>query len=242
MDPPPRRNIRPNARPPVPGLRGVPPRQGEAAAAVSPVKVRARRLPHNAPATRKGRKPNWAYIAACLALMACFFLPWFSTDQGSVLGYEIAYWVPRYLQPRFPAHWIVLASNSLWAFAFVGVFAFFGLGKELSSLRNRKNPWVVRLLTALSPVVAFVFVFTAFALSASAEIGFLVRQLKPSDSPEVAVGIFGLLLLLLMYSSWGLWLMFFGGVLSGVSVFWHPGRSRRAPIAQPADVTSGANP
>lgn len=175
---------------------------------------------------RVNRKLNWLYLGGCAALMVCFFLPWFASDAGSVFGYEISFWTPRYLNALSAGGWIVLASNSLWAFAFIGVFAFFGLGMEISSLRKRRNHWVVRLLTALSPIIAFLIVFFCFALAGSAELAAIGGALQAGEGESSALGVVGILFLVLALSSWGLWVMALGMALCGASVYFHPGRAK----------------
>lgn len=191
-----------------------------------------------ASARRNQRKVNWLYVSGCAALMLCYFLPWFSSDAGSVFGYEISFWTPRYLNAMYAGGWIVLASNSVWAFAFIGVFAFFGLGLELSSLRKRKNRWIIRLLTAVSPAIAFLIVFLAFAAAGSAQMAEVGRALDSGDGSSVAGGILAVVFILLALSSWGLWVMALGMGLCAASVYFHPGRARRFP--QPLAVHTGA--
>lgn len=207
----------------------------------------SRRRPGFEPKRRKfARKPNWLYLAGCLFLMAAFFLPWFSTGLGSVFGYEIPYYIPRYLAANYAAPGVVLASNALWALAFIGVFAFFGLGMELAALQKGKNHWWLRMLTALSPIIAMAIIFAAFGMATSQELarvgGTLATKGAGGDSAETAKGVFSLFIVLLLISSWGLWMMFLGMALSAASIFIHPGRGNKQPRRpEGPEPDSGAN-
>jgi len=202
-----------------------------------------------APARRKSRKPNWIYIAGCVVLMGVFFMPWFSTPIGSAYGYEIPYYIPRFLQAVNAPPGLVLASNSLWALAFIGVFAFFGLSMELAALAKHKNQWWLRLLTAISPIVAVCFIISMFMIASAEEIGrlaYYVGSSSPDDSPSrtsssggsSSAGFFDVVWALMKISGFGLWLMTLGMVLCAVSVRVHPGRRKQAPQVQ----GSGAAP
>jgi hypothetical protein len=175
--------------------------------------------------------------------MASFFLPWFSMDGQSVRGFEIAFWTPRSLLALGAPAGLVLASNSIWAFAFIGVFAFFGLGMEMAALRKRKNPWIVRMLTALAPPAATIFVVMVFIIGAGEFMGEIARSL---DSAEAATGVIGVLVILLSLSSWGLWVMTLGMILAGVSVPLHPDRAKTrqtGPVGPlPNTILTGAKP
>jgi len=171
-----------------------------------------------------GRKPNWLFVAGCVCFMACYFLPWFSADGKSLLGFEVSYYVPRFLLANWASPGLVLASNSLWAFAFIGIWAFYTLGDEFSGLRRNRNRWWLRLVTAGSPLLALSFIFTCFGLlnaDALAEIGRELSYRAP-DSETVATGVFGMFILLLALSSFGLWAMVLGILLCGISVIVHP--------------------
>lgn len=164
--------------------------------------------------------------------MVCYFLPWFSLGDASLMGFEVSYHVPRFLLATWASPGLVLASNSLWSFAFIGIWALYTLGDEFSGLRRNRNRWWLRLVTALSPFVALSFIFVAFSMlnaDALAEIG---RELSYRDpeSTEVATGVLAIALLVLSFSSFGLWAMFLGVALCGVSVIVHP---RVAPATQP---------
>ena len=188
------------------------------------------------PGKRKPRKPNWIYIAGCVILMGVFFMPWFSTGVGSVLGYEIPYWTPRILVAYYAPPGIILASNSLWAFAFVGLFAFFGRGMELAGLPKHKNQWWLRLLTALSPVFALATIVSIFTLAGGDELLRLGGQLhRAGVTEDVALGVGGILLALLLSSSWGIWLMGIAMILCAISVPVHPARKRKLPEPPPQD-------
>jgi hypothetical protein len=207
--------------------------------AAKPGVPRARRRPGFEPKRRKfKRKPNWIYLAGCLLLMVAFFLPWFSTGLGSVFGYEIPYHIPRFLNAVYAPPDIVLASNSLWALAFIGVFAFFGLGMELAALQKGKNHWWLRLLTAFSPIIAVAIIFVAFGMATADDIarvgGEISARSAETDDGEAATGVWDLFVALLEISSWGLWAMALGMVLSAVSVNVHPGRKKKKqPLPQP---------
>ena len=187
-----------------------------------------------APIKRKPRRPNWIYIAGCVILMGVFFMPWFSTPVGSVLGYEIPYWTPRILVAYYAPPGIILASNSLWAFAFVGVFAFFGLGMELAGLPKHKNQWWLRLLTGLSPLIALGVVISMFSMASAEELMRLGGQLNRAGVTEdVALGMGGIILALMLASSWGIWLMVLAMILCCVSIPIHPGRKKKLPEPPP---------
>lgn len=196
-----------------------------------------------APVKRKPRKPNWIYLAGCVILMGVFFMPWFSTPRGSVLGYEIPYWTPRVLNALYAPPNIVLVSNSLWALAFVGVFAFFGLGMELSALPRHKNQWWLRALTAVSPLAAILFILGLFLLAGSEEVGtlaYLMSQADPATAPETQPGgerpgLGAVIWALMKISGFGMWLTALGMLLCGVSVWVHPGRRKKQPAAPPVE-------
>lgn len=212
------------------------------AAKPSAIKAPVARRPGSAIAQAKkpaGRKPNWLFVAGCACLMVCYFLPWFSLGDASLMGYEVSYHVPRFLLATWASPGLVLASNSLWAFAFIGIWALYTLGDEFSGLRRNRNRWWLRMITALSPFVALSFIVFAFSMlnaDALAEIGRELSYRDP-DSTEVATGVLGITLLVLSFSSFGLWAMFLGIVLCAVSLFVHP-KSAAAQQPKPHETTT----
>jgi len=178
-----------------------------------------------------GRKPNWWFVAGCALFMICYFLPWFSAGGGSLLGFEVSYYVPRVLQAKYAAPGLVLASNSLWIFAFIGVWALFALGDEFTGMRRSKNRWWLRLVTAFAPLIALVFVIGTFAMLNADVLAEIGRGVQSAGAGTAAVGVIGIFAALLGLSSFGLWVMLIAMVLCGVSVAVHP---RPAPAANHA--------
>ena len=168
------------------------------------------------------RKVNYPFLFGCICLMACFFPPWFSTPVGSVSGYQIPYYIPRALTLIDHLGWLTLASNSLWSLAFIGVFAFYGLGDELASLRKMRNRWWLRLLTAMSPLIAIAIIigFLAWAISYyPVDPGLTLDEPDSSEKPFSTLTV---LLALLPFTSWGLWLMAAGMAATFSSIFTQP--------------------
>ena len=187
------------------------------------------------------RKPNWVFLLGCVCMMVCFFPPWFSTDLFSVKGFQIPFHVPRLVVLFDNLGYLTLASNSLWALAFIGVFAFYSLGDELAGLRKTRNRWWLRLLTSLFPILACLFIFASFAWALSHYLDTNPERLAPAKSVEETSppseaesgGWFGLIAILLGFSGWGLWLLWAGMLCTFIGVFTQPRMPEKAKTAPP---------
>jgi hypothetical protein len=190
---------------------------------------------------RHGRKPNWWFVSGCALFMVCYFLPWFSAGGGSLLGFEVSYYVPRFLRGVQADGGMVLASNSLWGFAFIGIWALYALGDEFTGMRRNKDRKWLRGVTAAFPLIVLLLVMATFAMLGAetlAEIG--SSLVETYGGAEVAAGVFSLLLVLLGLSSFGLWAMFAAMALCAVSVFVHP-KSAAAHASAHAPIPAAAH-
>jgi hypothetical protein len=168
---------------------------------------------------RHGRKANWWFVAGCALFMACYFLPWFTAGGASMLGFEVSYYIPRYLRDVGAEDGIVWASNSLWLFAFVGIWALFAMGDEFTGMRRNKNRRWIRAVTAASPLMIIALVMLCFALLGGG-------------------GLHEVLVPLMRVSSVGLWVMLIAMLLCGISVAIHP---RAAQANSHGPVPAGAH-
>ncbi|MCA8915583.1 MAG: hypothetical protein KDB90_09235 [Planctomycetes bacterium] len=125
----------------------------------------------------KTRRWNFVFMLGALALIVGFFLPWANIGlpqfEGSVAGFELGWRAADVaaairLEGLYPDNAIVEALHStpnnalvMFALYLVPVLALYAIIDELRSAGKGKSHWWIRILAALSPLLALGVVYIA---------------------------------------------------------------------------------
>ena len=125
----------------------------------------------------QSRRWNFVFILGALAMIVGFFLPWANIGlpqfDGSVAGFELGWRAADVaaairLEGLYPDNAIVEALHStpnnalvMFALYLVPVLALYAIIDELRSAGKGKSHWWIRILAALSPLLALGVVYIA---------------------------------------------------------------------------------
>ncbi|MBZ0137894.1 MAG: zinc-ribbon domain-containing protein [Planctomycetes bacterium] len=166
---------------PAPKLPGgkLPPGKIPAALQGKPELAKLKRAPTRAhqPEVPRKRKPNFVFILGALGVIAGFFLPWFSVSiphfEGTVAGFNLALKggdlaSAMALDGVYADNPIVQSISgkpdralALFALYLIPALALYGVVDDLRCAGKGKGRWYLRLVVALSPVLAGAIIYLA---------------------------------------------------------------------------------